>query len=112
MNKKQIFAIKIAPLLEDVAALCDTYGIAMISTFSVGSAEEPNLFASGYRLDENGDMPENMKAAMMVAHGENPFGVEAKEQEFDDLTDEEVKAQVIALLDEIMNAKAKNRVTH
>lgn len=63
MNKEQIYDEQIAPLMEQIIAICKNNGIAMVSSFSIPIETDDGLQCTTYLADECGDLPQSYAAA-------------------------------------------------
>lgn len=70
MNKEQIFDAKISPLVREIFDLCSNYGIAMVATFSIPTAERPDLCSFTSTPDGEGNMPDAFAEAIGVLRGQ------------------------------------------
>ena len=63
MDKERIYDDQIAPLMEQIIAICKSSGIAMVSSFSIPTEADDGLQCTTYMPDECGDLPERYAAA-------------------------------------------------
>jgi len=64
MDKEQIYDEQIAPLMEQIIAICKANGIAMVSSFSIPTEADDGLQCTTYMPDESGDLPERYATAV------------------------------------------------
>ena len=64
MNKEQIYDSEIAPLMQQIIAICNAKKIAMVASFSIPTEESDALMCTSFTPDESGDLPERFSSAV------------------------------------------------
>lgn len=64
MSKEDIYDNEISPLMQQLVALCQKHGIAMIANFACPNHEDETVQALTMLPDENGKFPANHTEAL------------------------------------------------
>ena len=84
MSKELVFDVKVAPLLKEMVAICEIYGIAMMAGFSLPCEGKETVNVSAHTPDENGEFPSNIENALNALYeqdGQCELDDEEKEEE-------------------------------
>lgn len=66
MNKEQIYDAEIAPLMDQIIAVCKANKIAMLASFHIPTEEDEHLNCTTYLLSDEYGPPESMLMDMRV----------------------------------------------
>jgi hypothetical protein len=69
VNKEQVYDEQIAPLMDQVIAICRDRKIAMLATFAIPTEEDNDLSCTTHLPDESGKLPEQIERAARIVRG-------------------------------------------